>query len=318
MLYISNYNTDPYFNIASEEHLLKNFTDDIFMLYRNRPSIIVGKHQNTFAEVNYWFAKENNIHVVRRLSGGGTVFHDLGNLNFTFIQNGREGSLVDFKRFTEPILQVLRNLGVPADRSGRNDLIIHGLKFSGNAEHIYKNRTLHHGTLLFSSKLNSLGEALRVKPDHYQDKAVKSVRSPVTNIIDHLPSPISLETFRETIVNHMFFKLPNVTSYQFSATDVENIEKLVNEKYSTWDWNYGYSPHFTLSKSGFVNEKPVRIFLEIEKGMIRKALIEMNSEKAFSFENALLNQQYKEENIKEVIVQLFGKQNSEAILKIFY
>lgn len=288
------------------------------MLYRNRPSIIVGKHQNSFAEVNYWFAKENKINVVRRLSGGGTVFHDLGNLNFTFIQNGKEGSLVDFKRFTEPILKVLRNLGVPAERSGRNDLIIHGLKFSGNAEHVYKNRTLHHGTLLFSSKLDSLGEALRVNPNHYQDKAVKSVRSQVTNITDHLPSPISLETFQETIINHVFSNLPEVSSYQFSNVDVENIEKLVTEKYSTWDWNYGYSPRFTLRKTGYLKEKPVSIILEIEKGTIRRALIEINEEKATPFEDALTNQQYKEEIVRNIATQLFGKQDSESVLRIIF
>ncbi len=318
MLCITHNLTDPYFNIASEEYLLKNFSDDIFMLYRNRPSIIVGKHQNTFAEVNHWFAKENNVHVVRRLSGGGTVFHDLGNLNFTFIQNGHEGSLVDFKRFTEPILRVLQSMGVPADRSGRNDLIIHGLKFSGNAEHIYKNRTLHHGTLLFSSKLNSLGEALRVNPDHYLDKAVKSVRSPVTNIIDHLPVPVLLETFSETIVNHVFSILPNITTYKFSTTDIENIEKLVNEKYSTWDWNYGYSPRFTMHKTGYLNEKPVSFTLEIEKGIIRQSSIEINNVKSSLFEDAFKNQYFKEEIVMEIIAQSFGKSDAEAVLRIIF
>jgi lipoate-protein ligase A len=318
MLCISQHITDPYFNIASEEYLLKNFSDDIFMLYQNEPSIIVGKHQNAFAEVNYWFSKKNGITVVRRLSGGGTVFHDMGNLNFTFIQNGKEGSLIDFKRFTEPILQVLRNLGVPADRSGRNDLIIEGLKFSGNAEHVYKNRTLHHGTLLFSSKLDSLGEALRVNPDHYQDKAVKSVRSRVTNITDHLPIPLSLSEFRETIVNHAYSILPKVTPYQFSTSDVTQIEKLVTEKYATWDWNYGYSPRFIVQKNGTVNKNPVLIILEIEKGIIGQAKVEINNERARLLEEDICNQYYKEDIIKKIISRFFTEPDTESFLKLLF
>jgi len=176
MLIVNRPHTDPWFNIAAEEYFLKNFQEDIFMLWQNEASIIVGKHQNTLAEINYPYVKENGIPVIRRISGGGTVFHDLGNLNFTFIQNGEKGKLVDFRKFTDPILAVLNKMGVPAVFEGKNDLRVDGLKISGNAEHVFKNRVLHHGTLLFSSVLNDLGKALKVKTDRFTDKAVKSIR----------------------------------------------------------------------------------------------------------------------------------------------
>ena len=165
MLCVNQTKTDPYFNIASEEYLLKNFDDEIIMLYINEPSVIVGKHQNTLAEINYTLAKQKGLSVIRRLSGGGSVFHDLGNLNFTFIKNGTPGKLVDFKGYTQPIVDALNEIGVNAEFGGHNSLLIGGKKFSGNAEHIYKNRVMHHGTILFSTNLENLAEVLYVSSD---------------------------------------------------------------------------------------------------------------------------------------------------------
>ena len=186
MLCIKDSHTDPYFNIAADEYALKYLEDDCFMLWRNEPSIIVGKHQNTLAEINVDYVMKNNIKVVRRISGGGAVFHDLGNLNFTFVKNAGEDAQGDFRKFTQPILDVLQSMGINAKFEGRNDLTIDGKKFSGNAESIWKNRVLHHGTLLFSAVMTDLSAALKVNPLKFQDKAVKSVRSRVTNISEHL------------------------------------------------------------------------------------------------------------------------------------
>ena len=190
MLYIYNKNTNPYFNLAAEEYVLKEFQEECFMLWRNEPSIIVGKNQNTLAEINLDYVRQHKIPVVRRLSGGGAVFHDLGNLNFTFIVNEDVSSFSDFKRFTQPIIDVLRKLSVNAEFSGRNDITIDGKKISGNAQYYYKNRILHHGTLLFSSSITDLSAALKVRPVKFEDKGVKSVSKRVTNISEHLKEPL--------------------------------------------------------------------------------------------------------------------------------
>jgi lipoate---protein ligase len=271
MLFILSESTNPYFNIASEEYLLKNSDEDIFLLYRNEPSIIVGKHQNTFAEISLKFVTEKNIKVVRRLSGGGTVFHDLGNLNFSFIQNGSEGTLVDFKKFTEPILQALIKLGVPATRSGRNDLLADGLKISGNAEHVYKKRTLHHGTLLFSSKLDDLKEGLKVNQEKFTDRSVRSVKSPVTNISNYLKK-LDINNFISAISEAVLIQFPGICRFNFTDSEVKIIEELISQKYGTWDWNYGYSPKFTVKKSGFIGNRPIEFELVVEKGIINQVI----------------------------------------------
>jgi len=269
MRYILNRNNDAWFNLAAEEYLLKNFQEDIFMLWQNHNTIVVGKHQNTLAEINYDFVKEKDIKVVRRMSGGGAVYHDLGNLNFTFIMNGQEGSLVDFRKFTLPIIEVLKSLGVHASFEGRNDLTIDGLKFSGNAEHVHKNRVLHHGTLLFSSELGVLGRALQVNPLKYQDKAVKSVRSRVTNICDHLKEALTIGAFRDLILQHITNKFPYAQEFQFSPADLEQIKQLVEEKYATWEWNFGYSPKYGFSKMIKTLGGSVEYHLHVEEGLIK-------------------------------------------------
>jgi lipoate---protein ligase len=270
MLCIKNEHTDPWFNLAAEEYILKNFYHDCFMLWRNENAIIVGKHQNTLAEINLDYVKEKNVKVVRRLSGGGTVFHDLGNLNFTFIMNGGEGHLVDFRKYTKPILEVMSKLGIDARFEGRNDLTIEGKKFSGNAEHVFKNRVLHHGTLLFSSEISDLQNALKVNPHKYQDKSVKSVRSRVTNISEHLKEKISVLEFRDRITNHIMEVYPESTEYHFSQDDMDSIQKLVDKKFSTWEWNYGYSPRYTMQKMIKTNEGFIEIYMYVDAGIIRE------------------------------------------------
>ena len=248
MLIIKRHNTDPYFNLATEEYVLKNFDEDSFMLWRNAPSIIVGKHQNTLAEINVDYVKRNNIPVVRRLSGGGAVFHDLGNLNFTFIQLGKDENLIDFRKYTEPILEVLQKTGIAAKFEGRNDLTIDGRKFSGNAEHIWKNRVLHHGTLLFSAEMTDLTQALNADPLKFKDKSVKSVRSRVTNISEHLSEPMDVMEFADLIQSHIIEKYPDARMIELSAEDHEKIHELVRTKYNTWEWNFGYSPNYNYRK----------------------------------------------------------------------
>ncbi|MBK7174337.1 MAG: lipoate--protein ligase [Bacteroidales bacterium] len=269
MLIIKRHQTDPYFNLAAEEYILKNYGEDSFMLWRNEPSIIVGKHQNTLAEINIEYVNDNKIKVVRRLSGGGAVFHDLGNINFTFIRHGEPGTLVDFRKFTQPILEVMQKLGIQARFEGRNDLTIDGRKFSGNAEHVFKDRVLHHGTLLFSSVMADLTGALKVDPSKFSDKAVKSVRSRVTNISEHLKEPMEIEAFMKLVTDHVHEMYPDARVMELSEDDHINIRKLVDQKYSGWDWNFGYSPAYDFRKNiKTSNGGHIEMNLQAENGMI--------------------------------------------------
>jgi lipoate---protein ligase len=270
MLCISHDNTNPAFNLAAEEYVLKNFTENCFMLWRNENAIIVGQHQNTLAEINVEYVKEKNITVIRRLSGGGAVFHDLGNLNFTFIMNSVDGKekVADFSEYTVPVLEVLLQLGVDARFEGRNDLTIEGKKFSGNAEHIWKNRILRHGTLLFSSVMNDLHLALKVNPLKFQDKAVKSVRSRVTNISEHLKEELDVLHFRDILMTHVMKKFEGSRRYSFTDEDIRNINRLVETKYGTWEWNFGHSPKYGMQKAFRGNGGFVEIHMNVNRGII--------------------------------------------------
>ncbi|WP_073255947.1 lipoate--protein ligase [Caldanaerovirga acetigignens] len=267
MLYIYNKSTNPYFNLAAEEYLLKEFEEEIFMLWRNGPSVIIGKNQNALAEIDLDYVKKNNIPVVRRLSGGGAVFHDLGNLNFTFIVNEDISNFADFKKFTEPIIEVLKNLSVNAEFSGRNDITIDGKKISGNAQYCYKNRILHHGTLLFSASIKDLSSALKPKSLKFEDKAVKSVEKRVTNISEHLKKPLSIEEFIDLIMDHVKGTKEGKV-YEFTPEDIKKIEKLVEEKYGTWEWNFGESPKYKFKNERRFSAGTVEVNMNVEKGRI--------------------------------------------------
>lgn len=260
--------SDPYFNLAAEEYFLKNFQEDFFMLWRSIPSVVVGKHQNALAEINHEFVQKNHIPVARRLSGGGTVFHDPGNVNFTFIRNVTNISEVNFKVFTVPVIEALRKLGVEAYTTGRNDLLIDAKKISGNAEHVHKNRVLHHGTLLFNSHLEALKGALKVDLSKFEDKAVQSNRSEVTNIADYLPKPISVEEFTNFLFTEISQSFPEIQACQTTPEDLEAIQKLSIEKYQTWDWIFGYSPRYRFTNTLETENGEIQISLLVEKGKL--------------------------------------------------
>lgn len=271
MLCIIRHETDPYFNLAAEEYVMDHFDRDVFMLWRNAPAIIVGRHQNTLAEINVDFVREHDIPVVRRLSGGGAVFHDLGNLNFTFIAKGDPNIHVDFRRFTRPILDALQGLGIDAQFEGRNDLTIDGRKFSGNAEYVHRGRILHHGTLLFSAEMADVAAALRPDPAKFTDKAVKSIRSRVTNISEHLPRPMTVLEFRDLLMRYVMDETPGATLYSFTEDDRRAIEQLRDDKYATWEWNYGHSPPYNYRKRVRTAGGTIEAALEVDEGVIRSA-----------------------------------------------
>ena len=265
--------TNPYFNLASEEYLLKSFEEDLFLLYRNRPSIVVGKHQNTLAEINLPYVQENEILVARRISGGGTVFHDLGNLNFAFFTSGKEGELVDYKRATAPIIDALKKMGLEVRLGKRNELLLKGLKISGTASHVFKQRVLHHGTLLFSSEMGKLSAALKSDKERFTDRAVKSVRSRVTNISDHLKEDMDVELFQERILAYMVQNFKDARPYQLSRTDIAEIKALRDSKYSTWEWNFGYSPKYQFCRSISFKSGSLDLHMNVVKGVIKELKI---------------------------------------------
>ena len=240
------------------------------MLWQNDNTIVIGRHQNTAAEINQEYVDNHRVNVVRRLTGGGAVFHDTGNLNFTFIQNVEPGKKeIDFLKYLQPIVDALQSLGVPVAFSGRNDLVINGQKISGNAMTFFGNRVLEHGTLLFSSQMSDLANALKADPDKFIDKAVKSVRSRVTNISDHLPHPMTVLEFRDYLMDYIM-KDNQLSGIQNLTKEEEAIvNRLMEEKYQTWEWNYGKSPEYSMNKKIRTKGGTVQVIADIRDGHLR-------------------------------------------------
>lgn len=287
-LFIISPNNDPAFNLAAEEVFMKKHKENILFFYINNPSIIVGKHQNTLAEINLQYLEENRIPVYRRLSGGGTVYHDQGNINYCLIENGEPGKLVDFVRATTPVVKALRKTGIDARHGKRNELLVGHKKISGNACHVFKNRTMHHGTLLYNADLSHLTEALKVNQNHFNDKAVKSVRSEVINIASIHPEISSPENFMETIGSELKNNY-KAQEYHFSHEDLEEIKKLQVEKYNTWEWNYGYSPAYEFSKRYRSNNYTFFSKIKVEKGSISHIEFKTNHPEKEKIESAAQN-----------------------------
>jgi lipoate---protein ligase len=275
MLFIDNKGiTDPRINLAIEEYALKNLDiDESYLLfYINEPSIIIGKNQNTIEEINTDYVEKEGLHVVRRLSGGGAVYHDFGNLNFSFITKDDGESFHNFQKFTEPVVKALNKLGVNAELSGRNDLLAEGRKISGNAQFSTKGRMFSHGTLLFDSEMENVVSALKVKKDKIESKGIKSIRSRVANISEFLSEKMTIEEFRSTLLDFIFDG-SDVEEYVLTEEDWANIQELSKERYQNWNWNYGKSPKFNLQHSHRFPVGQIDVRLEVNKGMIENCKI---------------------------------------------
>ncbi|NLE03312.1 MAG: lipoate--protein ligase [Crenarchaeota archaeon] len=271
MLYIENSNINPYYNLALEEYLFTaSGVNEYFMLWQNYDSIIVGRFQNSAEEINAEFVKEHGIKVVRRLTGGGAVYHDLGNLNYTFIMNmsaADENAGFRFEYFSHYIRDALARYGVQTEFNSRNDITVDGQKFSGNSEYSKGGRILHHGTILFDSDLNIMNTALKPSDAKFKSGSTKSVRSRVTNISPFLPHETTIEDFKKTL-KRIVFADNCITPYFFDSSERSAVTKLSHEKYATWGWNYGKSPRHNVVKKGKCDGGIVEIFADVQNGII--------------------------------------------------
>lgn len=274
-MFCVNLNTnDPFFNLAIEEFLLKNSKDEYLILGVNNPSVIIGKHQSGHREVNTKFVYENHIPVIRRISGGGTVFHDNGNLNFSFIRQSESGKQVDFRKYTQPVIDFLVSIGVEAEFAGKNDLKVDGYKISGNAEHIHRNRVLHHGTLLFNSSLEMLRNSIRQDTSCYTSRAVISNPASVMNLNGKLNAFKDIEEFRLGMMNYFKTNLSDFVPYELTQTEMIQAESLAASKYKRWEWNWAYGPEYTFKNRFAINKVYHTCSMYIKDGIIRESFIE--------------------------------------------
>ncbi|MBR3293585.1 MAG: lipoate--protein ligase [Oscillospiraceae bacterium] len=320
------YTTDAAWNLAAEQYVFENMPreDSYFMLWQNKKAVIIGKYQNTQAEINPAYIHDEQVQVIRRLSGGGAVYHDLGNLNFSFITDANGRKHIDMAGFCRPVIETLRELGVDAELNGRNDMTVNGQKFSGNAQYLRQGRVMHHGTILYDSDLSAVSRALHVDQAKIQSKGIASVRSRVTNIRPLLPIDRPLSDFRELLLTHML-KQTSGSMYSFSAEDTEQIEQIRRSRYARWDWNYGSSPACDLEKSRRIDGcGTVRAFITLDKGCIRSLQFQgdfFSAEEPELLAKKLIGQALTEEALLDALSQVdlsqfFSGINTESFISL--
>lgn len=321
--------TDPRINLAIEEYLLKNMDvekDPFLLFYINEPSIIIGKNQNTAEEINTDYVDSNGIHVVRRLSGGGAVYHDQGNLNYSFITVDDGESFRNFRKFTEPVVKALNSLGVNAELSGRNDLMAEGRKVSGNAQFSTRGRMYSHGTLMFDTDVEEVVSALKVSKEKIESKGIKSIRSRVANISEFLEQPMTIMEFRSAILHSIFEGEENVKLWELTDEDWEGIHEISRQRYGNWDWNYGKSPKFNVKHSHRFPVGGIDVRLQVENGLVEDAKIFgdfFGVGDVSELENAITGVKYERAALDEAVAgidipKLLGGITKEEFLKLIY
>lgn len=334
MLFVPNENNDPRINLAIEVFLLQEMQVDepILLFYINEPSIIIGRNQNTIEEINKEYVDEKGIHVIRRFSGGGAVYHDFGNLNFSFIMPDDGNSFRDFEKLTKPIIQALHEMGVEgAQLKGRNDLVIDDMKFSGNAMYATNGRMFAHGTIMFDSDINEVVKALKVRKDKIESKGIKSIRSRVTNIKPFLPKDkqdMTTEEFRQEILLKIFGvdSVDQVKTYELTDEDWVKVDQISNQYYRNWDWNYGKSPEFEIERRKRFPIGSIDVRLNVENGKISEAKIFgdfFGLGNIADVEQALIGVRYEKNDLADAIAKIdvkkyFGNIEAEDLLELIY
>ncbi len=310
MYFVDSSSTDPYYNLALEEFLFTTVRDDdIFMLWQNEPSIIAGKYQNVFEEINIKAVMEDGVKLVRRNSGGGTVYHDLGNLNYSIIMDFDPDTLDGYDLFLAPVIQALGNMGVSAERRRSCDIVIGDDKISGSAQYVKKGRILHHGTLLFDADLEALRKYLRPTDAVITSKAVKSVRSRVTNVAEHVERREGRNWNIADVKDKIKQVLPErqLSEICLDEEDKQQVLRLVKEKYGTWEWNYGKSPKFTLERRISTDDGEMNISVGVNKGYIIECRMIQGESECGKLEKALPGCRYEYSDIYTKIRTVTGK-----------
>ncbi len=303
---ILNDSRNPRFNLALEEYVLKylDSDEDFVLLWQNENSVIIGRNQNTIEEINPEVVKAHDVNVVRRITGGGAVYHDDGNLNFSFVTKLKD-NLNNYKKFTKPVIDALNELGVPAAFQGRNDIVVEDKKISGNAQSFYKDKMLHHGTILFDANLKFVAEVLNVKADKIKSKGIKSNRSRVTNVLPYLKEGVSMGQFKKTLLEFLLnTKDLSNHIYELSETDYEKIDELMDKRYNKWEWNYGESPEFSIEKAGRYQGGKVEFHLNVKEGKIYDVKIFgdfLGSRDISELEASLKGAKYDEASFKTIL-----------------
>lgn len=307
----------PYYNFALEDYLLTDAPeDDYVFFYIHKPSIIVGKYQNTLAEINKEYVEKHHILVARRLSGGGAVYHDDGNLNFSFVHRASREDVNNFEKFTQPVVEALQSLKVDAKLSGRNDLLVEDKKISGNAQCFKNGRLLHHGTLLYNADMSHLVQALNVRDIKIKSKGIASVRSRVANIAEYMASPMEIHEFKNYLLSY-FSKSKNIEEMTLDKEVLASINQKVADQFSTWEWNWGKSPKYQHQISGKFPCGLIDLNMNIEEGIIKDIKIYgdfFTSEEIETLENilkgTLINRDALEAKLKDTDISLFFNQLS--------
>lgn len=331
MFYVSNKDiNDPRINLAIEEYILRHLdqNETYLLFYVNGPSIIIGRNQNTIEEINTEYVEQNDIKVVRRLSGGGAVYHDLGNLNYSFITKDDGESFHNFAKFTKPVIKALRSLGANAELVGRNDIEIDGHKVSGNAQYATGGRMYSHGTLLLNTNLDDVAKALRPKKEKIESKGVKSVRSRVGNINDFLKEPMSMEEFKDYLLKFIFEEEAGgeIQEYVLTDDDWEKIMEISRNRYQTWEWNYGKSPKFNIQKSKRFPSGTIDVRFDVDKGVIQGCKIYgdfFGVGDIKDIEEKLIGVRYDKKELEKALEDVdiphyFGKITKEDFINLIY
>jgi lipoate-protein ligase A len=329
MIFIENEGiTDPSINLAIEEYCLRNLEGDkdYLLFYINEPSIIIGRNQNTLEEINHEYVEQKGIHVIRRISGGGAVYHDYGNLNFSFMTDYSFESLNNFKKFTAPVIKALNNMGIAAELKGRNDIVVDDRKISGNAQFSSGKRMFSHGTLLFDSELSEVANALNVKMSKIESKGHKSVRSRVANISEFMSEKMDIQTFRANILKSLYEEREEFETYHLTENEWEGVYKLRDEKYSNWDWNYGHSPRFNIKRTKRFSIGEIDLRIYVEKGIIKEFKVYgdfFGKEPIENFENIFLEKKYDHQLVLDILSSVeinlyFGDLDKTELADLIY